>query len=149
MDRAEGIIIKKTDYQESDRLVSIYTKEFGRVEFLVRGGRKTLAKNAPHLELFNHVKVDYVQGKNFKILTGAEILNSFIELKNNFDKILVGYNITQLFNEFITGQETDTALFNLLLTNLFILNKNVLADWQNFEKSFTTNFFKIIGYGII
>lgn len=149
MDRTEGIVIKKSDHQESNRLILIYTKEFGRVDFLVRGGRKTLAKIAPHLELFNHVRIDYVRGKNFKIITGVEILNSFMELRNDPDKILAGYKITQLFNTFIIGQETDAALFDLLFKNLFLLNQKTLTDWQSFEKLFDINFFKILGYGIV
>lgn len=149
MDRLEGIVMKKSDYQESDRILSIYTKELGRVEFLVKGGRKTLAKIAPHLELFNHVKIDYVQGKNFKIITGAEILNSFLGLRTNFDKIEAGYKITRLFDQFIIGQESDIDLFNLLLKTLERLNKNALTDQKSFEKSFASNFSKIIGYGII
>lgn len=145
MDWAEGIIIKKTDSGESDRIVSVYTKELGRSEFLVKGGRKILAKIAPHLELFNYVKINYVQGKNLKIITGAEVLNSFPALRKDLDKILIIYNIINLFNKFITGQAADLNLFNLLFKSLSNLNNNVLVNPITFEKSFTEDFFKIYG----
>lgn len=145
MDRLEGIVIKKNDYNEYDRVVFIYTKELGLSDFLIRGSRKILAKVAPHIELFNYVRISYVQGRNFKIITGAEILNHFFGIRQNLDKLKAAYDIVNLFNKFIIGQETDSDLFNLLLKNLLSLNNNVLANSDGFEKSFSKNFFKLLG----
>ena len=51
--RTVGIVIKKQNKKESDQLLTVLTKEFGKVVFTAKGVRKESAKLAGHLGLFN------------------------------------------------------------------------------------------------
>jgi len=146
MDRFKGIVIKKSDFQESDKIISIYTEELGKINFMLKGGKKILSKMSPHLELFNHVCVNYAEGKNFKIITGVEVLNSFPGIKKSFEKIETALRIADHFNKYIIGEATDPELFKFLIRNLTQLNNNVLVNNEAFITSFAKEFFKILGY---
>ncbi len=50
--RTQGIILKKEDRGEADRLFTIYTKDFGKLELLAKGERKIKSKLRGGLELF-------------------------------------------------------------------------------------------------
>jgi len=68
----KGIILRKQDYRESDRLFVIYTDELGKIEAVAKGVRKIKSKMAGHLELFSIVNLMVAPGKNYYQIAGAE-----------------------------------------------------------------------------
>ena len=50
--RTEAIVLKRRDYGEADRLLTVFTPEHGKLVLLGKGGRKTQSRKAGHGELF-------------------------------------------------------------------------------------------------
>lgn len=73
MFHTQGVILKKSPYREFDEIFTIYTKDFGKIEAIGRGIKKPAAKLANHLQVFDFSNIEFVLGKNFKVLTGADI----------------------------------------------------------------------------
>lgn len=73
MFHTQGVILKKSPYREFDEIFTIYTKDFGKIEAIGRGIKKPAAKLANHLQVFDYSNIEFVLGKNFKVLTGADI----------------------------------------------------------------------------
>ncbi len=64
----KGIILRKQDYRESDRLFVIYTDELGKISAVAKGARKIKSKMAGHLELFHVINLMVAPVKtNYKI----------------------------------------------------------------------------------
>ncbi len=57
----QAIVLNSRPQRENDRIVDIYTKNFGRLNVRVIGGRRILSKLAPHLDTFNMVTVRLVE----------------------------------------------------------------------------------------
>ncbi|MFH1792345.1 MAG: DNA repair protein RecO, partial [Patescibacteria group bacterium] len=52
----EAIILATKDYSEADRILVVYTKDFGKLSLIAKGVRKTTSKKRGHLEIFNYLK---------------------------------------------------------------------------------------------
>ncbi|HDU1200630.1 TPA: DNA repair protein RecO, partial [Listeria monocytogenes] len=54
MEKCEGIVIRQTSYRESDKIVRMYTREFGKIGVVARGAKKTKSRLAAVTQLFTN-----------------------------------------------------------------------------------------------
>ena len=80
-----GIVLRRYDYRENDRLFVIFTKDYGKIDVVAKGTKKILSKLNPHLEPFNEVKIMVAKGKGFDKLGNAIAVNQFSNLKTSRD----------------------------------------------------------------
>jgi len=75
--KTEGIVLKRINYGEADRILTIYTKRHGKIRAIAKGVRKLTSRKAGSLELFNNVVLFLVKGKNLDIITEAQTVDLF------------------------------------------------------------------------
>jgi len=63
---SEGIILSRKNYGEADRILTVFSKNYGKVTLLAKGIRKLISKKRGHLEIFSEVKFSAVSGKEKK-----------------------------------------------------------------------------------
>ena len=61
--RAEAVVLRHTDWGEADRLLTLYTREQGKVRAVAKGARKINSRKAGHLEPFTRVKLQLARGR--------------------------------------------------------------------------------------
>ncbi|MDO8530171.1 MAG: DNA repair protein RecO [bacterium] len=140
----EGFIFKKEDRLETDRVFSVFTKEFGRVEIFGKAIRKVTSKLRSGTEIFSYVYIEFIQGKNKKTLTEAITLEKFKSLPVTSEKFEVAYRISSLVDVFVTGEQTDESILKLLMISFRQLNssnKNILVYYY-----FFWNFISVLGH---
>jgi DNA repair protein RecO (recombination protein O) len=121
--RTEAVIIKHVDWGEGDRILTLYTREQGKIRALAKGVRKINSRKAGHLEPFSRTELMLAAGRDFWIVTQAESKNTYPILKN--DLIRMGYAayVVELVDKFsVDGQETRT-LYKLLTETLDRMEK--------------------------
>ena len=52
--KTEGIVLKSMEYQEADKIVTIFTKDYGKITAIAKGVRKTKSKFGSSLEILTH-----------------------------------------------------------------------------------------------
>jgi len=119
----EGIIIGGQDIGEADRVFSILTKEFGRLDILSQEVRLLKSKLRYHLKLFSYGRFSFVGTKNFWRLTDAEELLTFDDIYKNPAKLFVAAGIANLLNRMLRGQERDIMLWQEVKQALLFLEK--------------------------
>ncbi len=120
--RIEGIIIKRTDFSEADRILTVFTKDRGKISVLAKGVKKITSKKAGHIDLLNHSLMVVAEGRNLHILTEAETVDPFRGIKEDLDKSGLGYYIAEFINEFVAEGQTNYSLFRLILMALSYLD---------------------------
>jgi DNA repair protein RecO (recombination protein O) len=126
--KTTGIIIKRHNFGEADRILTIYTREYGKIKVLAKGVRKTHSKLGGHLELFYVTEFLIHKGKNIDIVSGAELKKRY---KNIDDKNLINYffAISELLYFATEEREENIAIYNLtdeILSKISCLNVFVL-----------------------
>jgi DNA repair protein RecO (recombination protein O) len=146
--RTKGFIIGKRDKAESDRIFTIFSDDFGKLEICAKAIRKITSKLKSGVDLFSFSEIEFIQGKSYKTLTDANFINRFKNIISNPEKTKVAEQIIRLVGVFVNGQEKDEVLFNLLNDSLCKLDDENLKN-KNYNLMyhyFLWNFFSGQGY---
>lgn len=112
--RTQGIILKKRDRGESDRVFTVFTKEFGKVHLWAVSERKITSKLRSGLETFYHSDFAFVQGKSKKTITDVELVEGYQGLREDLAKLKVALRISDTLNIFLKGEVQDLRIWKLL-----------------------------------
>ena len=139
--KTEGIILKRSDFGEADRLLAIFTKHYGKTRVIAKGVRRTTSKKGPSLELFNHVQIFVARGKNLDIITEAEVISSFSGFRKNLKKVALAYQACELVDKLTAERAENREVFNLLadfLGNLSYPHNSQLDPQPTIHNSLTS-----------
>jgi DNA repair protein RecO (recombination protein O) len=75
--RDEGVVLRVQKLAEADRIVTLLTREHGRVRAVAKGVRRTGSRFGARLEPFMHVDVQLAVGRSLDVVTQAETLDPF------------------------------------------------------------------------
>jgi len=138
--KVEGIIIKRKNYGESDRIVSMFTREFGKYTFVAKGVRKITSHRSAHIELLNHSKITLYKSYAYPILTEASVVDDFSVIKNDLTNVGFAYHICELVEGLCAEGQENEEIFMLLKGVLLDLpkTKNKASLIHNFEITLLT-----------
>ena len=126
--RAEGIILRHSEFGEADRLLTIYTREMGKVRTIAKGVRKARSRKAGHVEPFTRTQLQLARGRDLLIITQVEAIDTFSALRE--DLVLLGYAsyIIELLDQSTYDEEENRSLYNLLSRTLTRLNRGDMPN---------------------
>jgi DNA repair protein RecO (recombination protein O) len=113
--RTLGFVFKKEDRGEADQIFKIFTKDFGKIEVLGKGIRKISSKLRSQIDIFYLSEIEFVQGKIYKRLTDALLIEKFKNLRKSFKRLSIAYQICEVLDKLIKGEERDERIWNLIL----------------------------------
>jgi DNA repair protein RecO (recombination protein O) len=146
--RTQGFIIKIINQGEADQLFTIYTKDFGKIEVLGKAIRKIKSKLRAGMQFFYFSEIEFIQGKTYKTLTDAILINSFSNIRDDLEKIEIAGQILDILDSLIKGEEADQEIWELLNQAFISLDEWKLKPEKNqlFYYYFFWNFASILGY---
>ena len=113
-----GINVKSHPLGNSDKIITIFSRDFGKIKAVAKGCRKTKSKFGGRGELFCYNHYFLTKGKQLDIINQAETIESFLSLRANYDRIQTAlYFLWAIDKTTIEGQ-ANPALFDLLLSCL-------------------------------
>lgn len=138
----EGIVLKRRNLGEADRILTILSKEFGKISIKAPGVRRIPSRRSPHVELLNLSQFTlYKSSKIFMpIVTQAQTLEDFSGVKSNLYKIGYAYYICELTNGLCAENQENREVFLHLKSALSELSEaaDVLSLVRKFEKDILT-----------
>ena len=146
--RSQGIIFQKKDVGEADRLFSVYTKDFGRLDLLARAERKIKSKLRGGLELFYLSEIEFIQGKAYKTLTDTILIDSCQGLRKSLEKLTSAHKISNILDRLMKAEEADDNIWDLLLEVFGNLNswRENKENWKLIYHYFLWNILFLLGY---
>jgi len=116
--KTEGIVLRHADMGEADRLITLFTPFRGKVRGVAKGARRPTSKLAGHLEQFTHTSVLVVRGRNLDLITQAQTVQSFIEVRENLRLVLYASYVVELVERSTEWESENRTLYDLLLRYL-------------------------------
>ncbi|MBI3915321.1 MAG: DNA repair protein RecO, partial [Chloroflexi bacterium] len=102
--RVQAIILKRTDMGEADRLLTLYTRDHGKLRAMAKGARKPASRKSGHVELFMHSELLLARGRNLDIVTQAETRHAFLPLQSDLHRLGYAYYFAELLDQFTEDQ---------------------------------------------
>jgi DNA repair protein RecO (recombination protein O) len=121
--KATGINLKGMPMGESDRLLTILTKEFGLIRVIAPGARKHQSGLRGRSGLFVVNDLLIAKGKTLDKIVQAESLNSYPGLSQDLRKLTVSQYLAELVLCQALSEQPQEELFHLLSDHLSLLEK--------------------------
>jgi DNA repair protein RecO (recombination protein O) len=116
--RTDAIILRRQDFKEYDRLVTLFTPLHGKFTVIAKGVRKPTGRMTGHVELFTRSSMLIARGRDLDILTQAELSDPFMPIRENLECAAYASYIVELLDRFTEPEEQNAPLFDLLSRTL-------------------------------
>lgn len=115
---SEAIILARKNYGEADRIIVVYSRDYGKLTLIAKGVRKVSSRKRGSIEVFSHTKFSAARGKSLDIITETEIINTFPLIRKNLKKVSVAYFFLEAVGRLTREDEKNREMFDLLLKYL-------------------------------
>lgn len=112
----EGIVIRSVDYGESSKVVTLFTREKGKVAMMARGAKRAKSRLGAVSQLFTHgyYLCKTGPGSGMADLSQGEIVDSFRDLRQDLMATAYAAYIAELLDRLTEQEEANPFLFQLL-----------------------------------
>ena len=141
--KAQGIILKRTNFSEADRMLIIFTREFGKVKAIAKGVRKQHSRLGGNLELFCNTQLILATGRNFDIVTEAEIIEPYLKTRKKLDLTHKAYYLAEVVDKLTVERVEHPEIFDLFVD---VIEKIGESSSDLLLAYFEINMLKNIGY---
>ncbi len=146
IEKTEGLVLRRTDYSNTSLIVSLYTRQYGRLDVIAKGARRDKSSFHGVLDLANHVQVVYYRHARAGIHTLSEcsLLDDFPGLRTELFRFYAGSNVLELISSLTVADDRHLDLFELALGGLSALSagRNPAASLVIFQ----TDLLRLLGY---
>jgi len=126
----QGIIIKRADFGEADKIITLFSSDRGKFSLMARGIRKLTSKRAGSMELFNRVKVSAVSGRGqLDTLTEVQLLESYSDWKKQLGRVNIAYQLCEVVDKLLPDHQPHPRVYEILSLSLSQINR-LGADWD-------------------
>lgn len=122
--KTEGIILKRRNFGEADRILTVFTHKQGKISVLAKGVRRITSRRAGNVELLNRTMMYLHQGKGMPILTEAQSLNTYPKLKDDLILSTYAYHIIELVEKLTAEGQENPFVYEYLVKVLEKLSQN-------------------------
>ena len=138
--KLEGIIINQKKYSEADKIITILSKEKGKITTIAKSARKSTSKKTAQIDLGNYCKFSIAKAKGMGVLTEVKLVEEFetTSLAQN----LLAFYLFELTDKLMQEDEKDERVLELLKSFTSI----VILDFERLEFIFVTKILSDLGF---
>ena len=142
--RVSAIVLKRRDQGEADRLLTVFTRDRGKVTLLAKGVRRQASRKAGHIEPFTQVDLLVAKGKSLDLVTQAETVAAHRALREDLWRSTWASYVAELADVFTLDHDPQALLFDLLAETLDRLNGD--ADPALCARYYELHLLGLVGY---
>jgi DNA repair protein RecO (recombination protein O) len=129
----QAIVLRRSHFGETDNILTLYSRERGRISAIAKGARKAVSRLSGASEVLNHSRFSLASAKTLQVVRQAETVASFSPLREDLNRLANGLYIADLLNAFVVDGDPNPDLFDLLEYSLHLISTvaspNLAARW--------------------
>jgi DNA repair protein RecO (recombination protein O) len=114
----EAIVLKTMKLGEADRIVTLFTREHGKVRAVAKGIRKTKSRFGGRLEPLTRVDLMIYRGRDLDTITAAQIITSFDSVRTHYSTLTAAAALVEAVEKITPDRERAFSIYALLLGGL-------------------------------
>lgn len=111
----DAIVLSRKNYGEADRIVTVFSKEFGKLRLIAKGIRRITSKRASHLEIFTRMTCLIHKGKTMDSITEVTSLESYPFIRNELERVSMAYLLCELVDTLLGEKQEHRDVYALLM----------------------------------
>ena len=121
--KTKGLILKQSDYKEANRVVTIFTKDFGIIRAVAYGAKSIRNKNSASTQVMTYAEFVLLNtNKDMMSIQSAEIIESFYGVKEDIVKLSLGVYFADVIYSLLNTNVPDDEMLSLFLNSLYALS---------------------------
>jgi DNA repair protein RecO (recombination protein O) len=121
--RVHGIVLRRMDLGEADRIITLFTAERGKLRIVAKGSRRPSSKLAGHLEPFCSTRLLVARTRGLDIISQAETIEHFSALRLNETAIATAGYLAELIDALLPEDQPHDPVYELTFAALRLLNE--------------------------
>lgn len=119
-EKATGLVVRTTDFSETSRIVTLWTREFGKVRALAKGGRRLKSNFESALDLLTVCSMVLLRKSSgaLDLLTEAQVVERFPRLRGDLAALYAAYYVAELLGDWTEDYDPHPILFDEVLATL-------------------------------
>ena len=144
--KAEAIVLRQQTLGESDRIVTLFTREYGKVRAVARGIRRPTSRLAGRIEPFTHARLLLARGRTFDIIAQAEIVRPFPGVRVDLLRGAYAAYVMELIDRGVPERDRQEEIFVLIVDALDALEWAREDDAEIASLKFAVRLAGLLGY---
>ena len=142
----EAIVLRTLDYGESDRIVTFYTTEFGKVKGIAKGARRSTKRFANTLEPFSRLQLLFSRRRpeGLAFVEAGSVVNHYPRIREDLKKTLYASYLVDITDQFTLENKTNPELFRLVNDFLELINQGSVSE--DIVRFFEMRLLRLVGY---
>ncbi len=118
-----GIILRRIDYGEADRIITMLTDGYGKIRVMAKGVRKSKSKLAGGIELFSVSEIHFIKGRSdIGTLVSTRMIRNYGNIVKNLERTEQAYAMLKAIDKTLED-ETGQDYFAVLNESLAALDE--------------------------
>ena len=111
----DAIVLRTVNYSETSIIVTLFSKESGKMTLMAKGARKPKSPFAAQLEPMNILNINYFHkdGRNIQLLKNSSFIEDSMGIRENFDSLNYGLTIVEILDKLLHENDIDPIIFRL------------------------------------
>jgi DNA repair protein RecO (recombination protein O) len=113
-EKALAIVVRTTDWSETSRIATLWSREFGKVRVLAKGGRRLKSNFEIALDLLTVCSIVFIRKSSggLDLLTEAQVVEQFPRLRKDLPALYAGYYVAELLSDWTQDYDPHPVLFD-------------------------------------
>jgi len=145
--KTETIVLKTMKYRDTSKIVTFYSKEFGKLKGIAKGARTSKNKFGSSLEPMTHAMLVLYkkEHQDLHLISQCDAIDSFKSLTEDLDRMTAALAVIELVHRVTHDEEHNPALFALLMETLRALNSSK-KKYSTYLYAFNLRLVSLLGY---
>lgn len=149
INRSEAIVLRARKVRDTSKIVVFFTKRFGKVSAMAKGGLRPKSKFGSSLEILTHSLIIFYakENRNVHTLSHSETLNPFTDAKADFAKLAYASVAVEILERLTPPEEPNEGLFDLAVLTLREFDAAAREELEVILASYLLKLLHLVGYG--
>lgn len=117
-DKAEGFVLKKKIILNKDYVVTLFTKERGKIRLIAKGARKITSRRAAHIQTGNLIDIQFSERGQTGFLQSTVLISGFVQTRTE-KKVDVLYLFLYILDKLLPEEQPEEEIY-IYLKSFFI-----------------------------
>jgi DNA repair protein RecO (recombination protein O) len=126
--KSEAVIIKRINLGEADKILTIFTPNFGKLRVVAKGIRKVSSRLAGHVELFTRSQMLLAKGRNLDIVTQSQLVDAYRPLHDDLSRLAHASYAAELLDKLTPDDLELYPVYKLMVETLQLLSTEGDSD---------------------
>ena len=120
IEKTEAIVLRAINYRDTSKIVTFYTKRYGKMSAIAKGARNPKSKFGSLFQPLNYLQIVFYRRENRQLqyVSSSDFVKYFKTLTTNVEKLSVAISLIEIVNFVMHDEDENESLFGLLVDSL-------------------------------